>query len=169
MGIISTGGGNMNRLKLLILLTLFFIVLTEKMSVLDIGVGALVALGIVLLNREMLLNINWFRLGTALMWLEFVLVLIKEVIVSNLQVAKIVLEREMEISPQIVAFDSKLKDDFLLTILANVITLTPGTMTVDIDGSHMKIHCLTKSYADGLADGQLEKILLKIEGSAARG
>ncbi len=156
----------MNRVKLLILLTLFFIVLTEKMSLLDAGVGFLIAIGVVMLNQEFLLKGNWFKGRTLILWITFLLVLIREVIASNLQVAKIVLSREMDIHPQLVFFESKLEDDFLLTVLANVITLTPGTMTVDIQKNRMQVHCLNDAYAKGLADGMLEKILLKIEGSA---
>jgi multicomponent Na+:H+ antiporter subunit E len=51
-----------------------------------------------------------------------------------------------------------------LTILANSITLTPGTMTVSIDKNVLDIHCLNKNYEDSLKDNLFEKMLLKIEG-----
>ena len=70
----------------------------------------------------------------------------------------------MKLSPQVVEYTSPIKDEWLLTILANVITLTPGTMSVDLNDSRLIIHCLNKEYAEGLGKMSLEKLLLKIEG-----
>jgi len=63
----------------------------------------------------------------------------------------------------VVTYESKLSDEWLLTILANSITLTPGTMTVDIKGNQLLIHCLNKMYSNGLSDMHLEKMLFEIE------
>lgn len=153
----------MKFLKMGILLTLFFIVLTEKISLLNIGTGIVVGVVVVWLNAEQMPSLNSFNLRTMGLWLKFLLILIKEVIVSNFQVAQVVLSKKMPIAPHIVAFESQLKNDFLLTVYANAITLTPGTMTVDIRANKMQIHCLSDSYAEGLYGSTLEAILLKIE------
>lgn len=153
----------MNQFKLWLLLILFFIILSESFTLLNIVIGVLVATIVIWLSRGQLPNLSSFNIRSAGLWLWFILVLIKEVIMSNIQVAKVVLSKEMPIAPEIVDYTSKLKDNFLLTVYANVITLTPGTMTVEIQGPHFQVHCLSPEYAEGLTDSKLEQILLKIE------
>lgn len=153
----------MNRIKLWLLLVLFFIILSESLTLQNLMIGVIVASIVIWLSRGQLPDLRAFSLKHTLLWLWFIVVLIKEVVLSNIQVAKVVLSREMPIAPEIVDFTSQLKDDFLLTVHANVITLTPGTMTVEIQGPHFQVHCLSKIYAEGLYGSQLEQILLKIE------
>jgi len=62
-------------------------------------------------------------------------------------------------------FTTDLKSDFLRTILANSITLTPGTITVDMSDDEFTVHCLRGEYGQGLVDSKFEKILLRIEES----
>ena len=93
----------------------------------------------------------------------YILILFKEVLIANIQVAIIALSPKMAIQPHIVDYRSKLKGEMFLTILANSITLTPGTMSVDIVGSDFKIHCLNEKYAQSLDGNIFEKMLIKIE------
>ena len=79
----------------------------------------------------------------------FVPVFIYECIKANLQVAYLVLHPEMPIHPGIVKVRTKLKSDSGRTMLANCITLTPGTLTVDItDDGHLYIHWIDIRYKD---------------------
>lgn len=64
------------------------------------------------------------------------------VLKANLDVAYRVLHPDMPIKPGIVKVRTKLIKDLSKTFLANSITLTPGTMTVDIDGEYLYIHCI---------------------------
>lgn len=92
--------------------------------------------------------------------------LMKETIVANLQVVKIILSPSLPIDPQIVEFKSDLKTDLGLTILANSITITPGTVTLDIKEDNIfVVHALTPEHADGLLSREMERRVLKIEGS----
>ncbi|KDR94576.1 multicomponent Na+:H+ antiporter subunit E [Peptoclostridium litorale DSM 5388] len=95
---------------------------------------------------------------------KYIFLLIREVIMANVAVAKIVLSPKMEISPEIVEFESRLKSEFLRVVLANSITLTPGTITIDMQDGMYTVHCLKEEFARGLFDSEFEKILLKIEG-----
>ena len=70
---------------------------------------------------------NFFRT------LQYLFVLFEEIVKSSFAVIKIVFSKKLEIQPQIVFFEVPLKSEFLITILANSITLTPGTITVDVD------------------------------------
>lgn len=96
--------------------------------------------------------------------LTYISILIKEVVIANFAVAKIVLSPKMDISSSIVSFKGSLKSEFLRVVLANSITLTPGTVTIDMHENEYTVHCLKDEFARGLVDSKLEKILLKIEG-----
>jgi multicomponent Na+:H+ antiporter subunit E len=67
-----------------------------------------------------------------------------------------VLHPKMPINPRIVEFDSKLESNLAFTTLANSITLTPGTITVDIREGKYFVHALTDKVADDLLSGDME-------------
>ncbi len=73
-----------------------------------------------------------------------------EMIKANLQVAMIVLHPLRPIKPGIVKIRTGLTKDTALTILANSITLTPGTLTVDVnpEAGELYIHCITVDRTD---------------------
>jgi len=86
---------------------------------------------------------------------------------ANFNVARIVLTPSLPINPGIVEFDTKLTNEYAKMVLANSITLTPGTFTVDVVGSRFYIHWLDVKTTDPdevykeIAE-PFEKILLKI-------
>ncbi len=92
-----------------------------------------------------------------------------ECIKANIDVALRVIHPSLPINPGIVKVKTKLKSDTALTFLANSITLTPGTMTVDIDRDNgiLYIHWINVKAQDvepatRLIVDKFEKILLKI-------
>lgn len=90
-------------------------------------------------------------------------VLIREIIKSNLAIIPRILTVEEEMEPVIVKFRTTLKSDFTKMLLANSITLTPGTITVALEDDEYTIHCLDTSLADGLEQSDFEKALKKLE------
>jgi multicomponent Na+:H+ antiporter subunit E len=72
---------------------------------------------------------------------------LKELVLSALSVAATVLRPRMRIEPAIIAYPLKLTRDFEITLLANLITLTPGTLAIDVsaDRSTLLIHALDAS------------------------
>lgn len=145
-------------------LATFFLILSEKISVTNMIFAIIVGLLVYKLNEPIGELERNFNLKSIPIWIIFVPMLFFEVIKANLQVAKIALSRDMKLDPKVIVYESRIKDHWLLTILANVITLTPGTMSVDICGNKLKIHCLNQEYADGVNSMVLEKLLFKIEG-----
>ena len=63
-----------------------------------------------------------------------------------------------------VSFASPLKSEFLGTVLANSITLTPGTISVSMKNGQFKVHCLDASLYEGIDSSSFVKILKRIEG-----
>lgn len=81
--------------------------------------------------------------------LVYVLFLLKEIVIANIAVIKLIYGgRELE--PQLVLFNAGLKSDAARVLLANSITLTPGTMTVDLKGDELWVHSLDRSMNVGI-------------------
>lgn len=91
--------------------------------------------------------------------LIYVFVFIKELIVSNLDVARRVVNPKLPIKPGIVKVKTKLNSKIAKTILANSITLTPGTLTVDIKDEYLYIHWIeiTEDDLEGATKAIVEK------------
>lgn len=96
-------------------------------------------------------------------FLAYACLLIREIIKANLAIIPKILTVEEEMEPVIVTFKTSLKTDFAKMLLANSITLTPGTITVDLQGDEYTIHCLDTTLADGLANSDIEKALHKLD------
>ena len=87
--------------------------------------------------------------------------LIYQVILANLHVAKLVIFPGT-VNPRVVRFRTKLKSDFSMVTFANSITLTPGTITMDIDNGEFIVHALSKKVADDLESGDMERRIAHI-------
>lgn len=96
-------------------------------------------------------------------FLAYIVLLIREIIKANLAIIPRILTVEEEMDPVIVTFRTGLKSDFTRMLLANSITLTPGTITVSMEDDLYTIHCLDTSLAEGLEDSDFEKALKKLE------
>ena len=90
----------------------------------------------------------------ALYWLW----LLKEVVNANIDVVKATVKSEMVINPRVIAFRIKYDNPMAHTPLANSITLTPGTVTLNVteDGLY-EIHALTDGAAEGLLGGGMQQ------------
>jgi len=75
--------------------------------------------------------------------------------VASLQVAAVVLNPKMPVNPSFVRFRTKLPTIASRVILANSITLTPGTITVELEGDAFLVHSLIEASHSGILDGTL--------------
>ena len=89
--------------------------------------------------------------------------LVVEIIKANVTVCKMILKPDFVPEPQLVQFDVDLKKNRHLVALANSITLTPGTITVDLHDNHFLVHALDASLVDGLDDGGFVQQLMQME------
>lgn len=85
-------------------------------------------------------------------WLSLLLLFLRELIASALKVAWLVLQPRMRISPAIIAHPLTLTTDAQITLLANMITLTPGTLSVDVsaDRKTLYVHVIDLASKDAL-------------------
>lgn len=81
--------------------------------------------------------------------LVYVIKLLKEIVLANLSVLKIIYSRKKP-EARLVHFKSELDDEGLQTLAANSITLTPGTITVDLHDGEYLVHGLDKSLTEDI-------------------
>ncbi len=97
--------------------------------------------------------------------LGYILWLLVEILKANIQVLRLSFASNPRavLSPVVVEFTTDLSDDFSRFLLAHSITLTPGTVTVRLDGDRYIVHALTQEMGDAVP-GEMEERLLKIFG-----
>lgn len=88
---------------------------------------------------------------------RFWLVLIREITVSNIEVLRAILSPRLSIRPHFLRVRTRQTTDLGKVILANSITLTPGTVTVDLRGDELLVHALTESSGRAVEQGQLDR------------
>lgn len=106
---------------------------------------------------------DWRGFLNILRVLRYVITLIWEIIKANTQVIRFILSSKYEVEPVLVKFTSDLKKESSRAVLANSITLTPGTITVTLTGNEYVVHCLDKDLATGMEDSTFVKQLRKLE------
>ena len=97
------------------------------------------------------------------LFLLYTVNLIREIFKAALAVALLALDAKGKPDPVIVEFYSGLPTDFQNVLLANSITLTPGTYTLFQDKDHFVVHCLRREYAEGMDSSSFVELLRKMK------
>lgn len=149
-----------------IILFLFWLLLNGKLTL------EVVLLGIVIVALMALLEWKLFGytphqelglLRKAPLFCAYVPVLFLEIIKAGFVVGRDILFRRYKLTPTLVTFRTDLKSDFGKFLLANSITLTPGTITVQVEEDRLTVHCLDKSMLDTSKDGTFQRWIRKLE------
>lgn len=90
--------------------------------------------------------------------------LIKEVVVANIAVTRCVWQGNQSIKPQLIKVTAHQKTDIGKVIYANSITLTPGTVSIDLQDNIITVHALTDDSAADLLTGEMDRRVCKVEG-----
>jgi multicomponent Na+:H+ antiporter subunit E len=159
-------------LRVAALLLVFWILLSGKFDVVHIGAGAVAAIFVAFATQPLramhpvighsidrpLRGIHW---GQALLFLPF---MAAEIVVSSVQIAAMVLHPRMPIEPRVLRFHTALPHPLARLTLANSITLTPGTVTLDVEGDDYVVHALTTASARGVEAGKIRAWVGRIYG-----
>ena len=92
--------------------------------------------------------------------------LLKEIVKSNILVALIILNPKLPISPCLIRLRASQSTDLGQVIYANSITLTPGTITLDVRDDIILVHNLTDEMADDLLTNEMDRRVMQLEGDA---
>lgn len=93
-----------------------------------------------------------------------------QMILSALNVSRLILDPKLPISPTMVKVDTLQKSAVGLTTYANSITLTPGTISVEVSekGSAVWVHAITRENAQGFSDDKMNRMAAWMDGAAPR-
>ena len=132
----------MRYVAVFILSLIFWLLITFRLTVPNIIVGSVASLICSLIFAKYYFhNVYKFLQPQRYFWfIVYLVIFIRECLKANLDVAYRVLHPAMPIRPGIVKVKTSLKSDFAKTLLANSITMTPGTITVDIIDDYLYIH-----------------------------
>jgi multicomponent Na+:H+ antiporter subunit E len=147
-----------NFLGTALILFAFWILLSGKFDLFHLTLGAICSTVAGYLFHDLLfVNVRVGDIRTvAWRFVKYIPWLLHQILLANIHVASLVLRRKMPIDPQIVTFKTKLETDISSVTLANSITLTPGTITIDIKDGVFYVHALSQKVADDLNAGAME-------------
>lgn len=86
-----------------------------------------------------------------------------EIAKSNLHVAKLIIDPKLPISPQLIHVPATQRTDFGQVIHANSITLTPGTVSVELEGDTILVHAISDEAAEGTLEGSIDRNVSAVE------
>ena len=152
-----------------ILLMLVWIAFTNTFATQEVVTGLILTAIISLLAIRLFTccDLRILSPGKLIYLIQYIFVFMIALIKSNLDVARRVLSPSLPINPGIVKFKTKLTKNFAKMVLANSITLTPGTLSIDIVDDTFYIHWIDVKTTDPVQAYKeiaepFEKILLKI-------
>lgn len=151
----------------LTLLWLFWLILARRLDLQTLTIGFAMSFLVLLYTKDLSFKEGEtlpFKWKTLFLWLKLVGHFSRDLVLSNLAVAKLVLSPKMNISPRFVRKPQRLNQVIHQTLYSNAITLTPGTLTVLSTPDFLYIHALTQEAYDEILDHQIEKDFLALEG-----
>ncbi|HAA86774.1 MAG: Na+/H+ antiporter subunit E [Verrucomicrobiota bacterium] len=146
----------MYRILIFSLLLITWVILSGLLDEFHIGLGILSCVLVTWLSSGLLFNDRSLsfhsRLRQAIRLLFYLLWLLWQIVLANIHVLRISFSPRVgeRIQPQLVRFRSGLKSDFEKYVLAQSITLTPGTVTLKIDDDVFLVHAISDVAAEGL-------------------
>ena len=102
-------------------------------------------------------------LGPSLRYIPW---LLWAIVKSNIDVTRCILNPRLPISPTLVKVKAGQQSELGQTIFANSITLTPGTVSLDVEEGEILVHALTRESAEEVADGEMDRRVTLLEGSS---
>ncbi len=113
----------------------------------------------------MTLKRQWMIFKRIPSYLKYAWLLIREIVMANFQVMKLIWTDRDIVVPKLASFRTRLASTSARVVLADCITLTPGTITVHLEDDNYLVHCLDESLEEGLHDSSFERRLEKMEAS----
>jgi len=127
---------------------LFVVWLSSRMKILD--------------DESVPISLDYLRLAAYLPWLAL------EIVKANVDVARrIVTIGKLPISPRMIRVPTSQRSDLAKTLYANSITLTPGTVSVDVRDGQVLVHALHAEAAAGVETGDMDRRCAEVEGTSA--
>lgn len=144
--------------RIILKATLFFLIwiaLSGKINFFHLTLGLGVSLGIAWLNTAPLsggkIPVSWGGVVTYIPWM------FSRIFVSSIHMSRLILNPKLPIDPQLFKHKTSLGNHAAVVLLGNSITLTPGTITVEVSPNQLTVHTIDPASAGDLQSGLLEK------------
>ncbi len=148
-------------------LTVFWLFLSGYFETLLLALGAASVLLCVFIAWRMdIHDREGHPLHLAARGLGYIPWLLKEIVLSNIHVARVILDPRLPINPKVVDVPANQQSELGHVIYANSITLTPGTVTIGLREGELSVHALTDSTREGLETGDMGRRVCEFEGDA---
>ena len=159
----------MQRVLVFLALFAFWLILSGHYDALHLGAGAVCAGLVTLLSSDLFTfgtgARSSFRIGRFALYVPW---LLWEIFQASLHVTWLVV-RPSGIRSRVIRFQTCLQNQVAKVVLGNSITLTPGTITVDIEGDQFTVHALSDTAAESLLDGDMERRVAWVFGEEVPG
>ena len=135
-------------------LFVFWVLLSASFEWIHLGLGLICSFVVAWVNSGHSPFVPRFRL-----WLRILLYLpwlFYKIIESGLHLSKLILHPALPIAPQLISVESKLRNRAAVVLLGNSITLTPGTITAEVDRNKLIVHAMDKALAEDITSKQIE-------------
>ena len=149
---------NLRRLAAFLMLFAFWLVFSGHYDALHLSLGLVCTALVALFSYDLLLPDVTLPKPLLSTWrfLQYIPWLLYRIVLANLHVVYLVF-RPGEIRPRLVRFKTSLTGDLSRVTLGNSITLTPGTLTLDIDDGEFYVHAVSDKAAQDLVTGDMER------------
>lgn len=155
--------GNMNRFVTFVVMLAFWLLWSGMFDAFHITLGVISSGIVAIWTGRLFLESHKTIQQRFNEWIKFEIYsfwLLWQIIIANIQVLKLAFQPHVlhALSPSFVTFETKLMGDIPKFILAQSITLTPGTVTVSIENNTFKVHAINKATAAGIPGEMEDKI-----------
>ena len=137
-----------------------WLVLSGKYDILHVVLGFLVSCGVAWLNtgfpHSPFQDFPWVRVVLYGPWLFL------RVVESSLHLTKLILNPSLPIEPRLITYRSHLKHRGAIVLLGNSVTLTPGTITVEINDNEFLVHAIDEAAGNDLTSGRMERKIARV-------
>ncbi len=141
-------------------LFLFWVLLSASFEWIHLALGLVCSFGVAWLNSGHSPFVPksglWLRILLYLPWLLY------KIVESSIHMSKLILNPSLPISPQLITIDSKLNHHAAVVLFGNSITLTPGTITAEVDRNKLIVHAMDGDLAKDITSREMEEKIAEI-------
>ena len=143
-----------------IVLFVFWILLSASFEWVHLGLGLVFSFAVAWSNAGHSTFVPKFRLWSRILlyfpWLFY------KIVKSSLYLSKLILHPALPIDPQLISVESELNHHAAVVLLGNSITLTPGTITTEVDRNKLIVHALDKVLSEDVTSKKIESKISEI-------
>lgn len=149
-----------------VIMFVFWVLLSGEFTFILILSGVISSLLVSYWSHDLLIGNADIRLGVKrlLGFIRYLPWLLRQIVISNIDLVYRTLHPRMPIDPVIISFKNELKTEIGMVTLANSITLTPGTVTIEVNKGEFIVHAIAREPAESLLSGEMQRKVLEIEG-----